>query len=83
MPADGAARPGTLQGISICQLPWCSPLPLAQTQPQASEAELDKETCVCFEGASPASLPPAIAASLSSSLPTPALASSVRTPTFA
>lgn len=48
VPTDGAARPRTLQGVSICRLPGCSPLPLAQTQPQASQAEPDKETCVCF-----------------------------------
>lgn len=49
---EGAAHPGTLQGFSICRLPWCSPLPLAHTLPQASQAELDKETCVCFVGVS-------------------------------
>lgn len=26
VPTDGAAHPETLQGASICQLPWCSPL---------------------------------------------------------
>lgn len=50
---DGAARSGTPQGVSICPLPWCSPLPLIQTPPQASQAELDKETCVCFVGVPP------------------------------
>lgn len=67
VPTDGAARARTLQGVSICRLPGCSPLPLAQTQPQASQAEPDKETCVCFVRGLTSLPPAAIAASLSSS----------------
>lgn len=56
MLTDGAARPRTLHGVSIC----CSLVQPPPSGPDAAsgiQAELDKETCVCFVGASAASRP--------------------------